>query len=204
MSRYISVFLLTISAAFLYGQLDSNSVTVTASRGISVPPDLALFDVAVTANSNATLNDVLAALQPLNLTAGDLGSVVNAFAGGDQLTLIWSFSFPSPLSNLKDTTARLTNLQKTIGQSNKNLGLSLSFSFTGSGISPQAQQAQPCVIADLVNDARAKATAITNASGRTLSSVLAVSSATAPVSGSSFVGTSPGCSITVKFALLGS
>ena len=37
-----------MSASFLFGQLDSNSITVTASQGVSLQPDQVLFAVYVT------------------------------------------------------------------------------------------------------------------------------------------------------------
>ena len=203
MSRSICAVLFLFPVSFAFAQLDSNSITVTASRTNSLQPDLALFSATVTADPSATVNDVLNALQPLHVSINDLSSVGNnGYAVANQVTLDWSFSLSAPLSNLKDTVATLTKLQGTIGQTNKSFHFSLWFSFNGTTFSPQAQQSQPCVIADLVNDARTKATGMANAAGRTLSSVLAVSGMTAPPSNTA--SSAPNCSVTVKFALLGS
>ena len=58
-----------------FGQLDSNSITVTASRNASLQPDQAVFAVSVQSGISASLDDVLAALQGSGITAANLSSV---------------------------------------------------------------------------------------------------------------------------------
>jgi hypothetical protein len=206
MSRSISIFLCILSASFAFGQLDSNSVTVTASRNLNLQPDLALFSVNVSADSSATLNDILTAIQPIGVTIADLSDVRTSNTTGNQVGLEWTFMLAAPLGTLKDTNAMLVRFANTIGNSNKNFALGFSFSLQGSAFSKQLQQSQPCVIADLVSDARTRAQGMANAAGRTLSGVLAVSGMTAPVNGPAFTtsAVSQNCSVTVKFSLLGS
>jgi hypothetical protein len=205
MSRWIFGSFFLISASFALGQLDSNSVTVTASRNSNLQPDLILFTVTVYADSRAALNDILAAVQPAGVTIADLTGVSTANTNPSQVGLQWSFALTTPLGSLKDTSSMLTRLQGTIGQSNKSLSMALAFSLQGSAFSKQLQQSQPCVITDLLNDARTKAQGMANAAGRTLSSVLAVSGMTAPVNGPAYTtsAVSQNCSVTVKFGLLG-
>jgi len=59
------VFLLNLfgAGALLFGQLDSNSVTVTATRNLNTQPDQALLEITVTSPLDATLDNVVALLQ---------------------------------------------------------------------------------------------------------------------------------------------
>ncbi len=195
-------FLLIISSAF--AQLDSNSITVTASRNTTPAPDLASITIDVTADPSATLSDVLASVQSLGLTISDLASVEGTTIN-QQNALDWSFSLNAAIASLKTTTSALTKLQGTVSLNN-SLILSINFYVGGTSISPQAQQSQSCPVSGLIADARAKAAALAAAAGRTLSGVLAVSGSTVPFDSPAPVSSSasPNCSVTVKFGLLGS
>src|SRR5947207_11295095 len=93
------------SASLLFGQLDSNSITVTASRSVYLQPDQIVFSVSVSSPTDATLDDILAALQGSGITAanlsGSFGSL-SVFAGGQTE---WIFALPAPLANIKSTVA---------------------------------------------------------------------------------------------------
>jgi uncharacterized protein YggE len=215
------------ATSVLFGQLDSNSITVTASRSVYLQPDQVVFSISVSAPTNATLDDIVAALQGSGITAANLsGSSI-----GPPLTqTLWYFMLPTPLSNIKNTVTSLTMLQQTISQ--KNNGLSLNFGVQGTVVSAQLQQSQQCVIPDLVSDARTQAQKLVVAAGLTLGPILAI--AQGPPTGDStglfafavptiaqrtgdffstssfatpIIAVSPTvaaltCSITVKFALL--
>jgi hypothetical protein len=206
MFRSIFAVLFLISSSSVFAQLDSNSVTVTVSRNPNLQPDLVLFNINVFADSSATLSDILNAIQPTGLTASDLYSVRTTSISSSQIALSWSFSLTAPLSSLKDTNSTLSRLQNTISQGNKGLSLALSFSLQGTVFSKQLLQSQPCVVADLVSDARTKATAMASAVGRTLSSALAISGLATPAAQPAYSSSAipQNCSITVKFSLLGS
>ena len=203
MCRRIPAVLFLISASLAFGQLDSNSVTVTSSSNTTPQPDQAVFSVTVGAAIGTSLNDVVSALSGSGITLANLSNVTTSLGVSGSPTfgipglapagpppLNWTFTLVAPLANTKATVAMLTGLQQTVPQ--KNSSLTLSFSIQGTQVSQQLQQSQPCAISDLLTDARTQAQTLAAAGGRTLSGILALSSATS------------GCTVTVKFALLGS
>jgi hypothetical protein len=200
----IPVILVCISAPFAFAQLDSNSVTVTASRNTALQADQAIFGVIVTSDVNTSLNDVVAAVQGAGITLANFSSV----SGGPEVysgwlapvppvpnpVLQWTFRLPVPLADTKDTVASLTSLQQSL---QKNTALRLSFSVQGTQVSQQLVQSQTCSIPDLIADARAQAQKLAAAAGRGVGNILAMAGAT-----SSSAGTAPAvCSVTVRFAL---
>ncbi len=68
MLKRIFCLSLVLSAPLLFGQLDSNSVTVSASQSVNLQPDQVLFGLSLTTSLNATLDDVLAALKGSGIT----------------------------------------------------------------------------------------------------------------------------------------
>jgi hypothetical protein len=211
-----ALLLAVVSASFAFAQLDSNSITVSASRSANLQPDQALFAVFIQSDLNTSLNDVLAALQGSGITAANFSGVNSNFgfspSPGQSPTIQWAFGLPVPLTKTKDTVATLTALQQNIGQ--KNPSLTLSFSIQGTQVSQQLLQSQTCSIPDLLADARTQAQTLAAAGGVTLGTILAMSSPTSSVataarqdyplntgiSSSSAFG--PPCVLTVKFAVL--
>jgi hypothetical protein len=189
----VPIFLIFSASAF--AQLDSNSITVTASRSFNLQPDLAVISITVNADSRATLSDVLAAVQPAGIAISNLTGVGTGSSTPFQTTVQWFFSLTTPITSLKETTSALSTLAGTFGQSNPNLKGSLAFQISGTQISAAASQSQPCTTSDLLNDARNKAAGMAAASGRTLGPPLAIAGAAAQTSAPQ------GCSITVKFGL---
>jgi hypothetical protein len=186
---------LSLSVAF--AQVDSNSITVTASRGPSSgPPDQAVFSVVVASGVDTSLDDVIALLQgtgisTANLQALDEYPIASGSAGQTTETLNWRFSFTAPLAKNKDTIAMLTNLQATIAK--KNNGVTMSFSIQGTQSSVQPQT---CSQSDLLTDARTQAQKLADGAGVSVGNILALS-------GSTTAGTLySSCLLTVKFALL--
>jgi len=213
------VFLLNLfgAGALLFGQLDSNSVTVTATRNLNTQPDQALLEITVTSPLDATLDNVVALLQGVGITAANFnaaGLFQPNFPPDQQATqmLEWGFGTGVPVAKLKDTLSQLTSLQQTIAK--KNNGFTLSFAVQGLQVSPQLQQSQVCKPADLIADARAQAQKLADASGLMVGAILGLSAATSTNVGSILpAGYFPGqinfgvstfpapCSATVKFAL---
>jgi uncharacterized protein YggE len=186
----ILALVLSLSAAF--GQLDSNSITVTASRGNSPgPPDQALFGVVVTSAVDTSLDDVIALLQGTGVSAANL-QALNEYtisigsSGPPTETLNWRFSFTAPLTKNKDTIAMLSSLQQTIAK--KSNGVTMSFSIQGTQTS--VQPPQTCSQSDLLTDARTQAQKLADGAGVSVGNILAMSSSTFAT-----------CSLTVKFAL---
>ncbi len=191
-----AVLVLLVSASLAFGQLDSNSVTVTASLSVNLQPDEAIFGVYVDSDLHAALSDVLAPLQGSGITVTNF-SVVSTVQRYDSRTgmplpamLEWAFRFPVALSKTKDTASLLAALQQNLVQKNK--GLELSFNLQGTQVSDQLQQSHSCVISDLIAAARISAQRLANAAGLGVGAVLAMLSQ---------AGTAPNCSLTVKFAL---
>jgi len=213
-SILVSLQLLFCSIAF--GQVASNSITVSASQNASLQPDQAVFAVTVQSGVNTGLDDVLAALQGSGITAANLSSVSSSLpdvvsrAGG--LMLQWTFSVTTPLTNTKATVASLTTLQQNIAKLNN--GLTLSFSIVGTQISQQLAQSQTCSLPALVVSATTQAQSLASAGGLTLGPIIAMSGTTSNAvssspsivvngSFSSFSGigvAAPPCAITVRFS----
>jgi hypothetical protein len=197
MPKRISAALFLICVPFAIAQTDSNSVTVTASRTLPIQADQAIFSVYVSAGSNSTLDDVLAAVQPAGITLANFTSVFTLNAALNPPLLQWTFTLVGPLTNTKATVATLTNLQSAVAKANS--GLTVSFSLQGTQVSPQAAQLQPCAFPDLLSDAQAKAQTLVTSASRFVSGILALATSISNQSGA----TSQTCTATVKFSLVG-
>jgi len=217
MRNSIFIFVPFLACSLAFGQVASDSITVSASQSASVQPDQALFAVGVQSGVNTGLDDVLAALQGSGITAANLSSVssTNTPSLNDGIAapmLQWTFTLTAPLTNTKATFASLTTLQQNIAKLNN--GLTLSFSIVGTQISQQLAQSQTCSLPTLVASATAQAQNLAAAGGLTLGGIIAMSSTTSSVvssppsvvlSGSfaeiSGTGVSvPPCAITVRFS----
>ena len=201
-------------APLAFGQLESNSITVSVSRSATVQPDQVVFAVTVQSGLSASLDDVLAALQGSGITASNFTGVsTNSFITVPPApSLSWTFTEMAPFAKQKDTVASLTALQQTVAQGKS--GLTLSFTVAGTQVSAQALQSQTCSLTGLLSDAQAQAQSIAAAAGVTVGPILALSSATSSpipaavnfVSGafsSVYVApTTPApCGLTVKFGM---
>ena len=226
MMKWGAILGLCLSSSLAFGQIDSNSVTVTASRSANLQPDEVLFLVSVSSSSTGTtLSDVIAVLQGTGITQASLTGVnvhqstlpVNRLPVIDPTTgtttvtttrqsaLEWGFSLAVPLTKLKDTVAMLAALQQSVLQ--KNNGLTLSFYLQTLQVSAKLAQTASCASSDLLSDARAKAQKLADAAGFSVGNVLAISStiSTEPAGSVSIYQSSSyqpsGCSLTGKFAL---
>jgi len=220
------VLLVAAIAAPVFAQTDTNGLTVTANRPLSVQPDQQVLQVNVSSTLNAGLDDVLAAIASAGIKATDLSGVsgpTTQYSSGNAQTQVlhWSFRFPVPLATVKSTIAALDSLMQTIG--GKNSGWSLQFYGTGLQVSQEALATQQCSIPALIADARAQAQKTAAATGVALGPIVAISDGqSAPaatpvvvwggvVSGEIFSGLiflspapspPPACSVVVKFSLL--
>ena len=218
------LFLLTalalISASLLFGQLESDTVTIQASRSVNLTPDQAAFYVSVTADPTTSLDQIVAALSGVGITASNFSSVYGGI--GNQSSLQWSFTLATPFSKMKTTIASLTALQRSIGQNNS--GRTLEFQVQGTQVSAQAIQSQASAVKDLVADAQAQAQNLAAAAGLAIGPVVSISdgnSLAGTTSYAVYAGTTipnerlslssfllwyttspPGCYLEVKFKLL--
>ena len=206
---------LVLFAPLLLGQLDTNSVTVTASSSATLQPDQAVFSIVVTSGLNASLDDVVAALQGSGITSANFTGigglseiVIPGIQPGPQATIAWEFTLAAPLAKIKDTVTQLTNAEQAIAKQNN--GLALNFSVQGTQISAQLLQSQPCVLANLLANARTQAQNLATAAGFTLDVIQAMSSTISTSvtnqgqSLSNFLlgpAAAP-CTVTVKFGLI--
>jgi uncharacterized protein YggE len=168
--RKIWLLILPLAVGPAFGQLESNTVTISATRSISLQPDQVVYSLTVNSALNATLDQIVAALSGLGITSANLTGVNNNSA---PQTLQWSFALAAPFSNLGATIGSLIKLQQTITQNNS--GLALTFSIAGTQVSAQLQQSQSCSNSGLIADATAQAQKLAAAAGLTLGPILKLS-----------------------------
>jgi uncharacterized protein YggE len=197
------VLILVSFCSHAFGQLDSNSITVSASNTDNLQPDQAIFSVSVQAGGTTSFDDVLTALQGSGITAANFSSVNTtqqtltcAGRPSETLMLQWVFNLLVPLTNTKATVATLITLQQNIAKQNN--GLMLLFSLSGTQVSQQLAQSQTCSLAALIASATTQAQTLATAGGLTLGSILAMSSSTSNFVSSPYASP-PACAITVKF-----
>jgi uncharacterized protein YggE len=170
----LSHSLLLLAAAPLFGQLPSNTLTISASRSVVFQPDQVVFGLTVSSSPNTNLDQIVAALAGIGVAYANLSGIDNNNAP----LLDWNFTLAAPISNLTATINSLTNLQRTITQNNS--GLMLTFIVEGTQVSLQLQQSQSCSNADLISDATAQAQKLATAAGMRLGPILELSNAQAP------------------------
>ena len=162
--RYLMVAAFAFTS-LLFGQLDSNSMEITASRSVNLPDDEVIVDVTVNSGTGGTLDQVVAALAGSGITAANFSDLSSSRDGLD-----WSFSISAPLSKMKATLASLAEQQQSVSASKS--GLTMSFGVAGSRSSGQSQS---CSMPDLIADAKAQAQKLASAAGLTAGPILAMS-----------------------------
>jgi len=215
MRRFFLTTLFLACASLLFGQLDSDTVTIQASRSVNLTPDQVVFTVSVSAGPTTSLDQIVAALANSGITTANFVGVTGVT--DNQSPIQWLFTLAGPLTKIKATIASLTALQQSIAQNNR--GLALMFQVQGTRFSPESIQSQTCAAKDLVADAQTQAQSVTAAAGLAIGPIVAISdgssSAAAPTfvrAGDFLVGgsvtglwynpTPPGCYLEVKFKLL--
>jgi uncharacterized protein YggE len=202
MSKSVLVLFLVSFCPLAFGQLDSNSITVSVYNNANLQPDQAIFAVVVQSSLYTGLDDVLTALQSSGITAANFSSVntTQEYVNGSTTVLVlqWTFNLAVPLTNTKATISSLTTLQQNIAMQNN--GLVLSFSIAGTQISQQLAQSQTCSLSGLVASATTQAQSLAMAGGLTLGSITALSSSISNFVSNPYSTPAP-CSITVTFSL---
>jgi uncharacterized protein YggE len=194
MSIHPFVFTIAFAPGLLLGQLNSNTVTATASQNATSQPDQAIFNVTVGSGTDKSLDDVVKSVASVGISAANLIGVTYqsnppALNPAVAPAVQWVFELPVALSMQKQTTASLGALQQTIAQGNS--GLSLSFSVAG--LQSLGQQTQSCNYSTLFANAQAQAQQIASAAGSAAGRITGISGST-----SNGVGN---CSATVTFGL---
>lgn len=171
------VFFAASSAVF--GQLDDNTLTITASRTMDLQPDQVIVGVYVNGPSDSTLDDILGALQGSGLTAANLTGVSTSGYTGNIMGTAWTFALPAPFSKLKATLSALTDVQQKLSvapvRSAGKASMDMLFSVQGTQVSPELQASQPCPYASLAGDAKAQAQKLASAAGVSVGSIVAIS-----------------------------
>jgi uncharacterized protein YggE len=204
---FLTALFLT-SASLLFGQLESDTIVVQASRSVNLTPDQVVLSVSVGASPNTSLDQIVAALSNIGITTANFSSM---YGGMDNQ---WSFTLPVPFTKLNATIASLIALEQSIGKNNS--GMSLMFQLQGSQVSPEAIQSQVCAAKDLVTDAQAQAQKVAAAAGLYIGPIIAISDGSLVAAAPSYAGflrvgdfsaayssvAPSGCYLEVKFKLL--
>ena len=170
MRRVFWIASILAAAPVAYGQLESDTLLVRASRSIRPSPDLMLFQLQLLSNVNTGFEDVVAALPGLGITPANL---VDLQSHAGESTASWILYLFVPFDKLKATAATLRRLQQTVSH-NPN-GMMLSFGVPESRVSSESKRSQTCSLPDLVADARQQADRVAAAAGLMAGPILAMS-----------------------------
>ena len=218
MREFLLTTLLLATASLAFGQLETNTITIQASRSVNLTPDQVSFYISVTADPTSSLDQIVAALPGTGIAASNLSNMYGAV--DNQSSLQWSFTLAMPLTKMNATIASLLALQQSIVKNNS--GMSLTFQVQGAYVSPKAFQSQSCSAKVLVTDAQVQAQKVAAAAGLAIGQIVAISDgssfAVAPTlafrggdfstgtwfntAGFSSYAIPSGCSLEVKFKLL--
>lgn len=163
------LLILLIASSPVWAQLETDTITIAASRQVNLQPDQIVFNVQVLAPNTAGLDAALAKVAGTGITAADLTGVYNS--SNDNFS--WVFSLPVPVSQAGATATLLAQLQQQSKQT-------VQFYAQETRISPALQQSQGCSQANLVSDARTQAQNLAAATGFSVGPVLAVSDGSGP------------------------
>ena len=155
-----------------------NSISITASRALTLQLDQIALSLSVTSGVNSGLDDVTAALQQAGISGVALNSVYTNQAilvNGQQpqSQLQWSFMYTTPLSKLKDTISTVLAAQQTLAKASPPLGLGLNQA--APQVSTDVVDSASCPNPDLVKDARAQAQKVAAAAGVSSGTILSLS-----------------------------
>ena len=145
-----------------------NAITISASRTINVPPDMATIYAYVEDGAITTVDGAVAALPGSGFTAANLVNFYATSQSGPP-PVEWEFFMAVPLSKIAGT---LTALQNAGSQNT-----AVTFGVSGTQLSPQLMAAQDCSYASLLNDAQAQARQVTAAAGISLNELISVGEA---------------------------
>lgn len=166
--RTVCLSVLLLPCAF--AQIESDTLTIRASRSVRLAPDQVIFQVIVSSSLNTSFEDVIAALSGLNVTAADL---THLSGGSLQSQISWNLNITVPFSKMKTTASTLALLRQTFPNNGK--GMMLDFLVQGSQVSSDAMHAYGCAVQDLVTDARLEAEEVASAAQLFVGPILAMS-----------------------------
>jgi uncharacterized protein YggE len=169
---------MTVTFGLPVSRTGPNTITISASRTASSPPDQVSIFLDVTSDQTAGLDDINAALAEAGITGASFTGVSTSFATGSspcspcgQSALEWYFTLTTPLGKLTPTLAQLAKAQQSLTQ--QNSAWSFSFSLQSLGTSQPSQPA--CDEAGLASDARSQAQTLAAAAGAGVGAILNLS-----------------------------
>src|SRR5207249_8447739 len=117
---------------------------------------------------NATLDDVIAAVQGTGAGLANLTGVYTFQASGEEVATGWTFSIAVPFAKLNDTLAALVRIHD-------ESPMYVSFYIEGMQTSPELQASQPCPYPSLVSYARTQVQKVAAAAGVRVGQVVGIS-----------------------------
>jgi hypothetical protein len=160
----------------IYAQ--SDGIAVTVSQNVDLPPDSIYFALAIVTETDASLDEVLAASQNLGLTAQGLASVTmqQYGPGVGQTRLAYAFNLAVAYNKFKETNDKLAAVRRTMAAATPPMDLQVY----GISVGPNdaaRDQARLTLLSPLFDDARKRADQLARAAGVTVGAVLGVSEA---------------------------
>ena len=179
--RYIPVFTL---AALSFAQPSPEGITVTVSRQLPIAPTEAQFLINIAADGSTTIEQVIAIVRPLGLSAQDLTSVTTFPYGGpfpytgppDPSKVNYIFRLAVPTSRVKETVDRINRLRREL-----DAGMDLQQQMIGIGpAAADIEQARKSILSALLAEARKRAEELADAGGVKLGAVQGVLESPSP------------------------
>ncbi len=186
-SLWLGILLAAVES-LAFGQLDSDTLTVTVTRSVNLQPDQIVFVIIRTTPASIGLDEVLASLKGAGITAGNFYTVFSN-PGSDDLN--WLFTLAVPFSKISATAAQLS-AQK------------VSFSVDGSQVSAESERAQQCSVASLMPEAKARAKKVADTAELAVGDVLTISAGNAPAVIQRLVAARPPSPVKADRALISS
>jgi hypothetical protein len=143
-------------------QLESDFLTVAATRSIGLQPDQAVITISVPSGLDGSLEEILGIVADAGITEADFSdvTVMNEWFRST-LRLRWDFNLSVPIAQLQDTISSLR-------------GLGLTYALRGVQVSQEKRASEQCPRADLIADATAQARKMALAAAVSLGPILSV------------------------------
>jgi len=171
--RNFAVYGLLFSG-LLYAQADA--INVTATKTVDLPPEEVTFNIAVVADQDTTLDQVLQAVKESGIATKDLTGIGTQQFGPspNQIRLAFQFALTVPFSKFKDTLDKFAAVRRSLVASGSSMELQTYF-MTIAATDATREQARQRAIPDLIEDARKKGELLASAAGLSLGSIQGIS-----------------------------
>jgi hypothetical protein len=160
-----------LGAAVSFGQADG--IAVLSSRLVDLEPEEVVFSVAVQADPDSTLTQVVEAIKDLGVTAKNLSGIGSYQTGPlpTQVRLVYNFAVSTPFARYKEMQDRIANLRRTL------LSEGSTFDVMMNGVQVSASEgarlaARQRLLPELIEDARRRGAEVAQAAGVSLGPIL--------------------------------